>query len=105
VNELSKRVKNIQNKAKSLMWGSCMIDDNSIVFAVGHNVYNKKTLYIKIEYRYVILKHKKSLTYRVIHLTEIGEEKVLDICEDYNNIIKTINRFLVKEFPPKGVAV
>lgn len=57
MNEIISRVKNIQNKAKSLKWGSCMYDDHCIVFVVGHNIYNKD-LYFKIgassETRYYI---------------------------------------------------
>lgn len=92
MNELIKRVKNIQNKAKSLKCGSCMIDDNSIVFAVGHEVYAKKTVYIKVKYL------DKS-NYAIYHLKEKGEEECLnDKCKDYDDIIIYINRLLKRYF-------
>ena len=96
MNELIKRVKNIQNKAKSLKWGSCMYDDTSIVFAVGHTIYTEKTVYIRV-------RTTNTSKYIVEHLKENGTEECLsDKCWDYDDIIIYINRLLKKEFPPRG---
>lgn len=94
MNELIKRVKNIQNKAKSLQWGSCMTDDESIVFAVGHKSYAKKTVYFKV--RLVDF-----CSFTIDHLKENGAEVCIGSkCGGHNDIIKSINTFLAKEFPP-----
>lgn len=93
--ELISRVKNIQNKARSLKWGSCMYDERSIVFAVGHDIYHK-TVYIKVRVT-------DAVTYAVDHLKDDGQEVCIeDHCIDYDGVILQINKILAKEFPARG---
>lgn len=95
--EIISRVKNIQNKAKSLKWGSCMYDDYCIVFVVGHNTYNKD-LYFKV-------KVSRTGISSITILRQNGEE--VDFghkCSDVEMLLIEIGRLLAKEFPATGGA-
>ena len=95
--EMMSRVKNIQNKAKSLKWGSCMYNEHSIVFVVGHATY-RRDLYFKVQ-------ASVDGACRVIILRDSGEEERFGkTCNNFDMLLAEIKQLLAKEFPATGGA-
>lgn len=85
-----KSVTGIQNKQKSLMWGSTRHSETEVMFAVGHKSYPRKTVYFLI-----------SVDYKVQVLNEsIVEETFL--CADRKECIYRVIEVLKEKFPSIG---
>ena len=97
MNPIISRVKNIQNAAKSLKWGSCMYNDYCIVFVVGHSTYNRD-LYFKVNV-------SRTGKYSIVILKQDGQEITFsNKCSDEDGLLIEIKHLLAKEFPATGGA-
>lgn len=85
---MTERIKKIQNKAKSLMWGAHRHSETETMFAVGHKSYGV-TKYFMVSDDFVIC------------VCESGKFKTEKFCESEDEVIKEILRLLKLWFPAR----
>ena len=91
---LIEEIKKIQNKAKSLMWGSDSCSDTKTVFAVGHKSYVGVVKYFTVDC------FNESFNLNVLHSE--GETLVKQ-CSSTEEIVAGVVELLKEWFPAKGV--
>lgn len=90
--KLCMRVTNTQNKAKSLKWGAHLEADNSAMFAVGHQFYGNKVLFIHLKVY--------SSEVEVSYYKRYGRDSESVVkCADEESVLKEVRRILSLEFP------
>lgn len=90
--KLCMRVTNTQNKAKSLKWGAHLEADNSAMFAVGHQFYGNKVLFIYLK----VYSSEVEVSYYKGYGRD--SENVVK-CADEESVLKEVRRILSLEFP------
>ena len=89
--ELITKIKKIQNKQQSLMWGHAVRDDGEVVFAVGNKAYPKQPHFFSV-----------TPTYTVKLLDNIRSSEKFKDCADSKDVLSSVILLLKEWFPAKG---
>lgn len=92
MDELIEKIKKIQNKQQSLMWGHAVRDDGEVVFAVGNKAYPKQIHFFSI-----------TPTHTINLLDNLRCAKKLRDCVDKQEVVSSVISLLKEWFPAKGV--
>ena len=93
---LVEEIKKIQNKSKSLIWGSNDSTDTTKVFAVGHKSYPRVEKYFMVEI------DTFSMTFDLSVLHDEGKTLVKK-CKDVKEVVSEVILLLKDWFPAKEV--
>ena len=88
--ELVQKIKTIQNKQKSLMWGTSPLNEK-ILFAVGNKSYPREPHFFLLS---------NDLTVFILH--DDNTQALLKHCENNTDVINCIIQQLKCWFPAKG---
>lgn len=94
---MTERIKGIQNKQKSLMWGSAAVSATETLFAVGHKSYPKSSKFFVVRYFEV------TSSYSVVVVDDYTNKELYvrsNLSED--EVVKEVLELLKKWFPAKG---
>ena len=89
--ELIEKIKKIQNKQRTLRWGSAENDDGEAMIAVGSNAYPKQTQY------FVVGKDNE-----VFLISDEHKKEMLRKCENDREVVECVIELLKEWFPAKG---
>lgn len=89
---LIRKIKSIQNKQQSLMWGHSMMSANEMMFAVGNKAYPKEPHYFTVTNTYVV------------NLLNDSHKRILyKECNDITEVAACVISLLKEWFPAKGI--
>ena len=86
------KIKKIQNKQQSLMWGSAMHNDNEVIFAVGNKAYPKQPHFFSV-----------TDTYKLNMIDDYHKRVLFKECADLSEVLSCIISLLKEWFPAKGI--
>lgn len=89
--ELITKIKTIQNKQQSLMWGSAELTPEEMLFAVGNKGYPRQP-------HFFLLKNDLSISI----LENDNTKTFIQKCEDSSSVTKCVIQLLKEWFPAKG---
>lgn len=85
------KIKSIQNKQRTLRWGSADHDNGEVLIAVGSTAYPKQTHYFIVDE-----------DYDVFLITDEHKKELFRKCEDCIGVVKCVIELLKEWFPAKG---
>ena len=91
MDELIVKIKKIQNKQQSLMWGSSDLSSDEVLFAVGNRAYPRQP-------HFFIVTRNMS----VLVLENDNSKTFIDNCMDNSSVANCIIQLLKEWFPAKG---
>ena len=86
------KIKKIQNKQQSLMWGSALYNNNEVVFAVRNKAYPKQPHFFSV-----------TDTYTVNMINDYNKRILFKECEDLQDVLSCVISLLKEWFPAKGI--
>lgn len=89
--QLIERIKKIQNKQRSLMWGSDYFSDTEIIFAVGSKAYPRQPHYFSI-----------TAANTINLINDDNKRMMIKQCETSEDVIHCIIELLKEWYPAKG---
>lgn len=89
--QLIEKVKKIQNKQRSLMWGSDYFSETEIIFAVGSKAYPRQPHYFSI-----------TTEYTVSLINDDNKRTIIKRCETPADVVSCVIGLLKEWYPAKS---
>lgn len=89
--QLVEKIKKIQNKQRSLMWGSDYFSDTEVIFAVGSKAYPRQPHYFSI-----------TAENTICLIDDDNKRTIIKQCETSTDVVSCIIELLKKWYPAKG---